>query len=323
MRRHVFGITFLILGVALLILFPVLALYSRDASATAIKQPIVQPSPTPTSSSTPIPTPSPILTVQGAAPSINAAAVYLVDNETGNVLDDVNGEKPLPMASTTKIMTALIALSSGNLNQPIPVKQDAYDRVVLDGGSSAGLVVGDTLPLRDMLYALLLPSGDDAAVAIADALGGTEANFVQRMNLFAYRLHLFQTHYANSDGLTLDNSPHHTTANDLLRLAQDAMHIPLFAQIVSTPTYSVTANTLHGGYTWSTTNNLLLTYSGMIGIKTGHTDAAGWCLVFDAKHADQNLIGVILGSASQGLRDQDVQQLLDWGFALPLLPPES
>jgi serine-type D-Ala-D-Ala carboxypeptidase (penicillin-binding protein 5/6) len=272
-------------------------------------------------------TPSPTATLQqegGAGlqiqqetpPSIDAAAVYLVDNDTGNVLDDDNGEKPLPMASTTKIMTALIALQSGNLDQPIPVKQDAYDRVHVDGGSGAGLNVGDVLPLRDMLYALLLPSGCDAAVAIADALGGTEANFVARMNLFAYRLHLFQTHYSNPDGLTLDDSPHYTTANDDLRLAQDAMHIPLFAQIVSTPTYFVAATNLHPSYIWHTTNNLLQTYNGIIGIKTGHTYAAGWCLVFAARRAGHTLIGVILGSPSQEQRDQDVAQLLDWAFAL-------
>jgi D-alanyl-D-alanine carboxypeptidase (penicillin-binding protein 5/6) len=287
-------------------------------SATTIAHQSLHPTPTPM----PTLTSQPVPTVQGATPSVAAQSVYLVDNDTGNVLDDVNGEKPLPMASTTKIMTALIALASGNLDLPIPVKQDAYNRVVIDGGSSAGLVVGDVIPLRYMLYALLLPSGDDAAVAIADALGGTEANFVQRMNLFAYRLHLFQTHYTSPDGLTLDNSPHYTTANDLLHLAQDAMRIPLFAQIVDTPTYSLPATDLHGAYTWETTNVLLLKDDDIIGIKTGYTDAAGWCLVFDAKRASHNIIGVILGSPSEDQRDQDVEQLLNWAFALPLLPPE-
>ena len=307
----------------LLLLILILALYLRTVPAKMVEQAHNQLTVAriPTTPPTPTPTPQPVLTVEGTVPPIDASAVYLVDNDTGNVLDDNNGEKELPMASTTKIMTALIALQSGNLDLPIPVKQDAYDRVNVDGGSGAGLNVGDVLPLRDMLYALLLPSGNDAAVAIADALGGTEANFVQRMNVFAYNLHLFQTHYSNPDGLTLDDAPHYTTGNDLLRLAQDAMQIPLFAQIVSTPTYSIAATALHGAYTWYTTDNLLRTYTGMLGIKTGHTYAAGWCLVFAAKRAGHYLMGVILGSPSEGERDQDVEQLLNWAFALPLLPP--
>ncbi len=319
MRRRILRIFLPILGLALLI--SALALHPWT-STTTTKQPIVQLSPTPSPTLTPTPTPQPVLTRQGTPPPSDATAIYLIDNHTGNVLDDVNGEKPLPMASTTKIMTALIALQSGNLDLPIPVKQDAYDRVVIDGGSSANLAVGDVLPLRDMLYALLLPSGDDAAVAIADALGGNEAHFVQHMNLFAYRLHLFQTHYTNADGLTLDDSPHYTTANDLLRLSQVAMKIPLFAQIVSTLTYAIPATALHGDYNWKTTDTLLLTYKGMLGIKTGHTDAAGWCLIFDASRAGQDVMGVVLGSPSQEQRDQDVQRLLDWSFALPLLPPQ-
>jgi serine-type D-Ala-D-Ala carboxypeptidase (penicillin-binding protein 5/6) len=312
--------TYLIL---LLILMLTFQLWIAPTTATDVSHNQLMPTRTPTPSPTPTPTPQPVLTVQGTVPPINAAAIYLVDNDTGNVLDDDNSKKLLPMASTTKIMTALTALQSGNLDRPIPVKQDAYDRVYLDGGSGAGLNVGDVLPLRDMLYALLLPSGNDAAIAIADALGGTVENFVQRMNLFAYDLHLFQTHYSNPDGLTFGDAPHYTTANDLLRLAQDAMQNPLFAQIVSTPSYSIAATALHGAYTWYTTNNLLRTYTGMLGIKTGHTNAAGWCLVFAAKRAGHYLIGVILGSASEEQRDQDVEQLLNWAFALPLLPPQS
>jgi D-alanyl-D-alanine carboxypeptidase (penicillin-binding protein 5/6) len=267
----------------------------------------------------PISTPQPALMASGPAPTITASTAYLLDADTGHLLADINGEKPLPMASTTKIMTALIVIQTADLQQLVPIKQDAYDRVHIDGGSGANLIVGDQLSLKDLLYGLLLPSGDDAATAIADALGGTEA-FVKRMNLFAYRLHLFQTHYTTTDGLT-DDQTHYSTAYDLTQLAQYALHIPLFAQIVQTPEYTVAATAQHHSYDWRTTNTLLTTYSGTIGVKTGHTDAAGWCMVFAARRAGHELIGAILDSPSETQRDQDTTTLLNWGFSLALLPP--
>ncbi|HEY4032940.1 MAG TPA: serine hydrolase [Ktedonobacteraceae bacterium] len=269
----------------------------------------------------PTPTPQPVLTVQGPAPTIAANAAYLFDADTGHILIDINGEKPLSMASTTKIMTALIAIQTADLDQLVAIKQDAYDRVHTDGGSGANLIVGDQLSLKDLLYGLLLPSGDDAAIAIADALGGTQA-FVERMNLFAYRLHLFQTHYTTPDGLTNDEN-HYSTAYDLAQLAQYAMRIPIFAQIVQTPEYTLAATAQHHSYDWVTTNTLLTTYPGTIGAKTGHTNAAGWCMVFAAKRAGHELIGAILDSPSESQRDQDATTLLNWGFSLPLLPPTS
>jgi D-alanyl-D-alanine carboxypeptidase (penicillin-binding protein 5/6) len=242
--------------------------------------------------------------------------------DTGNVLVDVNGEETLPMASTTKIMTALIAIEAGNLNEPVTVQQDAYDESWLHDGSNAGLQVGETLTLKDMLYALITPSGDDAAVAIADTIGGSEDNFVQLMNLFAYRLRLFRTHYADPDGLNWQDSPdHYSSASDLTRLALYAMRIPLFAQVVRTPSYSIPATAQHLAHTWDTTNPLLTTYPGLLGIKTGYTDAAGRCLVFAAERNGHHLIGTILGSPSETQRDQDATTLLNWGFSLPVLPP--
>jgi len=279
----------------------------------------ITPSPVSTPTVTPpTPTVQTVLTIQGPAPTIGASAAYLLDADTGHMLADINGEKPLPMASTTKIMTALIAIQTSDLDQLVPIKQDAYDRAHNNGGSSANLVVGDQISLKDLLYGLLLPSGDDAAVAIADTLGGTQA-FVERMNLFAYRLHLFQTHYSTVDGLTNDEN-HYSTAYDLVQLAQYAMHIPLFAQIVQTPEYTLAATAQHHSYNWVTTNTLLTTYPGMIGIKTGHTDDAGWCMVVAAMHANHELIGAILDSPSEYQRNQDATNLLNWGFSLPLLP---
>ncbi|HYX48795.1 MAG TPA: serine hydrolase, partial [Ktedonobacteraceae bacterium] len=182
---------------------------------------------------TPTPKPTPILTAKGTPPAITGSEAILLDNDTGHILYESNGEKPVPMASTTKIMTALIAIQVGDLNSLVTVHKDAVNEVILNDGSGANLHAGDQLTLRDLLYGLMLPSGDDAAIAIADTVGGSPSNFVNMMNLFAYRLHLFQTHFINPDGLTYydaNRQPipgHYTTPYDLVRLASYAMTIPL------------------------------------------------------------------------------------------------
>jgi serine-type D-Ala-D-Ala carboxypeptidase (penicillin-binding protein 5/6) len=324
MRRHVL-VVILLLIMTLTIAVGTLALaFTRPGGHVLVTVGIVTPTPLPPTPipSTPTPTPRPILTAQGSAPTLSASAAYLLDMDTGHTLADVNGEKPLPMASTAKIMTALIAIRIGDLNQLITIKQDAYDEYAEHDGSNAGLMVGEQLTLKDLLYALMVPSGNDAAIAIADRLGGTTDNFVQWMNLFAYRLHLFQTHYTDPDGLNWRNDPdQYTTAADLTRLADYAMQIPLFAQIVQTQSYSIEASAEHSAHSWTTTNTLLAMYTGMLGIKTGHTDAAGYCIVFAAEQHGHHLIGTVLHSAGEVEREQDVSKLLDWGFALPLLPP--
>jgi D-alanyl-D-alanine carboxypeptidase (penicillin-binding protein 5/6) len=254
-------------------------------------------------------------------PYISAKAFYLVDMDTGNVLANANGTMSLPMASTTKIMTAILAIQAGDPNQMVTINQEAVDEAILHDGSNAGLQVGEEFPLKDMIYWLLLPSGDDAAVAIADTLGGgTQANFVERMNLLAYRLGLFQTHYADPDGLNWRDSPdHYSSAADLTHLATYAMQIPEFAQIVKTTNYSVPATAQHQAHKCINTDSLLTAFPGMLGIKTGHTDAAGWCLVFAAEHDGHRLIGTVLGSPSETQRDNDVTALLDWGFSMPVV----
>jgi D-alanyl-D-alanine carboxypeptidase (penicillin-binding protein 5/6) len=320
MKRRI-STTIFIIVVHCLLAASVLILVSADTADIMDKR--IEQSPTPTTmllpSPTPMPTLTPILTSTKATPYIDASVVYLLDADTEHVLYDKNGEKPMLMASTTKIMTALIAIQTGNLNSLITVHQDAINRVILDDGSSSGLKDGDVLPLKDLLYALLLPSGNDAAYAIADGLGGNVPNFVARMNLLAYRLHLFQTHYNSPDGLTSDEKTHYTSAHDLAILSQYAMQIPLFASIVKTQTYKVHVDGQN--FVWTNTNTLLGTYAGITGIKTGHTDAAGYCLVFSATRSGHHLIGIILGSPSQKQRDTDATALLNWGFHLPLLSP--
>jgi serine-type D-Ala-D-Ala carboxypeptidase (penicillin-binding protein 5/6) len=323
MKRRSFAIFFLALAFLLILLIPVLAFTPAGAQVVAkLSPPTATPSPTPIPPTpTPMPTPRPVLTVLGAPPALRATASYLIDMDTGNILENINGYKTLPMASTTKIMTALIAIESGQLDQLVTVTQAELDQVPADA-SSADLVAGETLTLRQLLYGLMLPSGDDAALVIANAQGGSTDHFVTLMNLFSERLHLFQTHYDNPHGLNLiGDQEHYTSASDLARLAEYAMHVPLFAQIVQTRIYNLPATAQHPVHKWINTDTLLGTYSGAIGIKTGHTDAAGWCLVFAATRAGHHLVGVVLNDPTEAQRDKDAISLLNWGFALPMLSP--
>ncbi len=323
MGRRIFAIVLVVLAITIATMSVILAVDSRQSTIADT------PSPTPVLlSPTPTPIPTPVLTPKGKPAAISATAAILLDANTGDILFSQHAEQTLPMASTTKIMTAVIAIQTGNLDQEVTVGQDAVNEVVQNGGSGAGLVANDKLTLRDLLYGLMLPSGDDAAVAIADDIAGSVPNFVRIMNLEAQRLHLYQTHYANADGLEVTDSQgnvlsgvHYSTAYDLVRLARYAMSIPLFAQIVSTEHYTVPASATSHAYRWTNINNLLYDYKGAIGIKTGWTPQAGGCLVFAARRSGQTLIGVVLHSTNETTRFTDATALLNWGFALPLLPP--
>ncbi|HEY6540973.1 MAG TPA: serine hydrolase [Ktedonobacteraceae bacterium] len=327
MQRRTIAIILSGIAVCLLVSVPVLAFTPLGANLLGGGQLVAQPTFAPTFLTfTPVITPraTPVLTPHGKPPAISANEAMLVDEDSGDVLYDLNGEHAQPMASTTKIMTAVIAIQTANLDMLVTVHQDAVSEVNNNGGSSANLQAGEQLTLRDLLYGLLLPSGDDAALAIADALGGSAQNFVHIMNLYAYRLRLFSTHYINPDGLTYydaNNRPipgHYTTAYDLARLAQYAMSLPLFAQIVRTLHYNLPASATHKAHSWTNTNTLLTTYSGMTGIKTGFTLEAGACLVFSATRNGHHLLGVVLHSSDENHRFSDAENLLNWGFALPL-----
>ncbi len=325
MKRRSIVIILLVLTLLLVITVPILAFTPAGAQVAArLSAPTPTPSPTPIPPTpTPMPTPRPVLTLRGTPPGLSAIASFLVDIDTGNILENVNGYKSLPMASTTKIMTALIAIQAGNLDQPVIVTQDELNQVPADA-SSASLVAGETFTLKQLLYGLMLPSGDDAALVIADDVGGTTDHFVTLMNLFAERLHLFQTHYDNPHGLNLaSDQNHYTSASDLVRLTEYAMRIPLFAQIVHTQTYNLPATTQHTVHQWVNTNTLLSTYPGTLGVKTGSTDAAGFCLVFEATRAGHHLVGVVLNDPNEAQRNKDATTLLNWGFALPILPPST
>ena len=255
-----------------------------------------------------------------AAPAVSAYAAYLVNVDTGQVYLAQHAGDERAMASTTKIMTAMVALTFGHLNQRITVGADA-PAIISQGASVAGLVQGDTLTLHDLLYGLLLPSGDDAAIAIADGVAGSQAKFVALMNDEAALLGLWHTHYNDVHGL--DTPDHYTTARDLARLALFAMRDPTFAAIVDTATYTVPPTADHHGYVWDTTNLLLTNadyYAGATGVKTGYTGNAGPCLVFAATRNGRHLLGVLLGepdATGDAQRFTDATALLNWGFAQP------
>lgn len=222
----------------------------------------------------------------------------------------------VPMASTTKIMTAVVALTYGRIDQQITVGADAA--AIEDGGASvAGLRQGETLSLRDLLYCLMLPSGDDAAIAIADGVGGSQSSFVALMNLEAGLLGLSHTHYANAHGL--DAPGHFTSASDLARLTEYAMTSPTFAQVVGASSITLPATATHHAFTLVNTNELLagepFAYEGAIGVKTGFTGSAGYCLVFMARRPAGVLIGVVLGEPTYNGRFTDATAMLNWAYS--------
>ncbi len=300
-----------LLALMLVLLVVVVGLVARglmllpEANAGTAVANTATPPPTVIHSPTATPQPPP------PAPTIRAAAGILMDLDDGRVLFTAHENDPLPMASTTKIMTALIALERGHLDQPVTIGVDAVKEGSGDN-SRMGVSAGEVLSLEDMLYGLLLPSGDDAAVAIADAIAGSEADFVAIMNAKAKILGLTHTHFINTDGL--DAPGHYTSASDLLKLTRRALAIPEFALIVNTVEHKIPATRQHKAYDLVTTNALIDNYPGADGVKTGTTPGAGYCLVFSATRASGQLVGVLLGDPDQKARYQDAQALLDWGF---------
>ncbi|HEY7351100.1 MAG TPA: D-alanyl-D-alanine carboxypeptidase family protein [Ktedonobacterales bacterium] len=267
------------------------------------------PTPTATSAPTPIPTPT------TPAPAIEANAAMLVDAETGTVFFTLNANRKLAMASTTKIMTVLLALEYGHLDELVTIGADAVKEGSGDA-SRMGVREGEVLTIQQLLYGLMLPSGDDAAVAVADAIGkDLGKNFVDLMNSQARFLGLTHTHFVNPDGL--DAPGHYTSAGDLVAMTRYALMLPMFASIVDTYEYTIPATSQHQKYHLKNTNQLLWPnsgYPGADGIKTGTTGNAGDCLVFSATRKGHQLLGVILGAPSDFARFRDARLLLDWGF---------
>ena len=218
----------------------------------------------------------------------SAQAAAVIEQNSGRVLYNKNADQELPMASTTKIMTAAVALKYGNLSDVIEVSATAAGVE----GSSMYLECGEKITLENLLYGLMLLSGNDAAVAIAEHIGGGVDGFVELMNKTASELGLSHTHFDNPNGLPSDT--HYTTALELAKITRYAMSMPEFVQIVSTKSKTIPWE--GKGYDRSMTNHnkLLGSLEGCIGVKTGFTKAAGRCLVSAVNRNDMTLICVTL-----------------------------
>jgi D-alanyl-D-alanine carboxypeptidase len=235
-------------------------------------------------------------------PSVKAKAVVVAD-ASGAVLYSVNGDQRRAIASITKIMTALVTLARTKPGDRVVVRGSAPEV----GESTFGLQEGEKLRVRDLLTAALVQSANDAAYALATYVGhGKVQRFVRLMNKRAAALGLEDTHYARPDGL--DAPGGYSTALDTLRIAREAMKDALFRRIVRMKGGVVAGRRL---YVW---NDLLSTYPGAIGVKTGHTDRAGWTEVAAARRDGLTLYAVVLGSPTRSRRNRDLAKLLDWGF---------
>lgn len=226
-----------------------------------------------------------------------------MDARTNKVLYAKTAHEKLPMASTTKIMTAILAIESGNLDALVTIPKEAYGVE----GSSMYLRLGEQISLRDLIYGLMLVSGNDAAVAIAIHVGGSLAGFAALMNAKAEVLGAHNTHFVTPNGL--HDQEHYTTAYDLARIASYAMQNETFREIVGTTYYRTTTGEITR--TVKNKNKILWEYEGGNGIKTGYTTAAGKCLVFSAERDGILLVGVVLNCPDMF---PAAKRLLDYGF---------
>ncbi|MFD5817312.1 D-alanyl-D-alanine carboxypeptidase family protein [Streptomyces sp. NPDC059618] len=259
-----------------------------------------------------------------ATPTIAAKGGYVMNNATGTTLFNKKADTPLSTGSTTKILTAKVVLSQANLNLDSKVTiQKAYsDYIVANTASSAHLIVGDKVTVRQLLYGLMLPSGCDAAYALADKFGSgtTRAarvkSFIGKMNATARSLGMTHSKFDSFDGI--GNGNNYSTPRDLTKLASSAMKNSTFKAVVKTVSTKQKVTTASGGYryyTWENTNKPLLTgYSGTIGIKTGSGPEAKYCLVFAATRNGKTVIGTVLASTSITQRTSDATKLMNYAF---------
>ena len=262
---------------------------------------------------------SPVIQVAGAPGGVKAKGAVLADAVTGQVLWGRAIDAERPMASVTKVMTALLVLESGNLGQQIRVPKAAFDYAWKYGGETAALHPGDTLTAQQLLAALLLPSGADAAYTLANAYGPGLDAFVAKMNATAVTMGMTHTHFTSPDGLPYPSeTATYSTPSDLLTLGLAAMKYPVFRSIVDMRFYHLPKGHGHHQYWWDNTDGLIGSYQGALGIKTGYTDKALHCLLFEAARNGRTLIGAVLGSPATGVNAgaQDAEKMLTWGFRL-------
>jgi len=243
-----------------------------------------------------------------SAPSIAASSYILMDFNSGRVLAEKNADTKLPPASLTKIMTVYVVfreLSNGHLSldEKVTISKKAWQTP----GSRMFVEVNKQVSVENLLKGVIIQSGNDASVALAEHVAGNEATFAELMNQQAQRLGISNTHYQNSMGLPVDN--HYTTARDLAILTQALIKdFPEYYRWDSQKQFTYNNITQHNR------NKLLWRDQSVDGVKTGHTDEAGYCLVASAKRNDMRLISVVMGTASENARATESQALLNYGF---------
>lgn len=233
---------------------------------------------------------------------LDCVSAVVIDQESGRVLYDKNGDRILPMASTTKIMTAIVAIENSDLGDVVVVSK----RAAAIGGSTVGLKAEEKITMEELLYGLMLRSGNDSAIAIAEHIGGSVEEFAKLMNDKAMELGAYNTSFVTPHGL--DREEHYTTAKDLAKITAYAMKNETFAKIVATKSISsgVTGNF---NRSYSNINKFLYRVDNSDGVKTGFTGNAGKCLVASVRHANGRYICVVLNSSD---RWKDAERLVEY-----------
>ena len=245
-------------------------------------------------------------TISNKLSDINSRKAVIIERNSKKILYGKKENERSKMASTTKIMTALVVIQNTNLNNIVEVSKKAAGI----GGSKLKLKKGDKITVKDLLYGLMLKSGNDAAVALAEYVGGSIEEFAKLMNKNAEDLGLNNTHFVTPHGL--DDEEHYTTAYELALITDYALKNEVFAEIVKTKSASITVN----GQTRiiNNTNELLGNLNGVYGVKTGFTNDAGRCLVTAIKRGDLDIICVVLGSDTKKDRTKDSTKLIENAF---------
>ena len=294
-----------VLALLVAVLSAAAPLWPGSARATSTPPPTPvgsheSPSPFPTVLHTPRPRPAP--------PRTSAAAAVLVDRRTGQILYGKDGTQKRPVASLTKIMTALLTLRRANLSDVITVDRETAHTPP----SNLSLKVGEELTVRDLLDGLLLSSANDAAVALAEHVSGSVPAFVALMNRAARHLGMRHTHFASPNGL-LDSG--YSTARDMAKLTAAAYRIPEFRRLVDAKFATIPGAAGKPDRVLQNRNVLLWLYRGATGVKTGFTVRAGWCLIAEANRGGRSLLTVILHAPTQGASFSDGAMLLNYGFS--------
>ncbi|MGN0438007.1 MAG: D-alanyl-D-alanine carboxypeptidase family protein [Lachnospiraceae bacterium] len=244
--------------------------------------------------------------------TIHAKYALLMDSENGRILYEKEGFTKVPMASTTKIMTLIVALENSNLDDLVTVSTNAAAQPDVQ----LNIKAEEQYRLKDLLYSLMLESHNDVAVAIAEHVGGSVEGFASMMNQKAKEIGAYDTHFVTPNGLDADN--HYTTAKDLALIAKYCIENKMFCEIIQTKTYSFHEQTTGRAFTVNNKNRFLDSYEGAFGIKTGFTGKAGYCFVGAAKRDNKSFISVVLASGwppHKLYKWNDTIRLMDYGMS--------